>query len=254
MRRMTWVTVPVRLKVVATIVVDMSINDSDEEDLEGSLASNGFAVLSDNRSGHAELEVLVPVRPRRRLILVSQDPDVEVSDHEWDSDTDSIGGASDVEVVDVPAPTLPETPIELEPRIRAFASLDPINFVDQPPGTSDAICPMDVARCVSITNLGCIARNFGRRASEQRLEGHMRVEAALLATEDADFQTCTRRHRLPTEVGRSFEDGHWIELFTESAACAEKVHTQFVGGAINTMTTCLVPRTGGRIVGSQMSS
>ena len=89
---------------------DMSFNDSDEEDVAGSLAGNRFAVLSDNRSVHAELEVPVPVRPRRRLVLVSQDPDVEVSDHEWDPDTDSIGGASDVEVVDVRAPTVPEPP------------------------------------------------------------------------------------------------------------------------------------------------
>ena len=101
----------------------MSFNDSDEEVVAGPLAGNRFAVLSDNRSVHGESEVPVPVRPRRRLVLVSPDPDVEVSDHEWDPDTDSIGGASDVEVVDFPAPTVPETPIELEPRIRAFAEV-----------------------------------------------------------------------------------------------------------------------------------
>ena len=78
----------------------------DEEVVAGSLVGNRFAVLSDNRSVHAESEVPVPVRPRRRLVLVSQDQDVEVSDHQWDPDTDSIGGASDVEVVDFPAPTV----------------------------------------------------------------------------------------------------------------------------------------------------
>ena len=64
----------------------MSFNDSDEEDIAGSLVGNRFAVLSDNRSVHAELEFPVPVRPRRRLVLVSQDLDVKVSDHEWDRD------------------------------------------------------------------------------------------------------------------------------------------------------------------------
>ena len=77
------------VNVVASTVVDMSLNDSDEEGLEGSLASNRFAVSSDNSTEHAELEVSVPVRPRRRLVLVSQNPDAEVSDHEWDRDTDS---------------------------------------------------------------------------------------------------------------------------------------------------------------------
>ena len=87
----------------------------DEEAVAGSLVGNRFAVLSDNRSVHAESEVPVPVRPRRRLVLVSQDQNVEVSDHEWDPDTDSIGGASDVEVVDFPAPTVLETPLSWSP-------------------------------------------------------------------------------------------------------------------------------------------
>ena len=68
---------------------------------------------------------------RRRLVLVSQQ-EVTESDHEWDSDTDSIGGASDVEGVDVVEPTLVEDPIILEGRLRApmrsFASLDAVNL------------------------------------------------------------------------------------------------------------------------------
>ena len=59
---------------------------------------------------------------RRRLVLVSQQ-EVPESDHEWDSDTDSIGGVSDVEV----EPPV-EDPIISEWRLRApvrsFASMD----------------------------------------------------------------------------------------------------------------------------------
>ena len=64
---------------------------------------------------HAELEVAVPVRPR----------DVEV--HEWDPDTDSTGG---VRCGSGRRSRSDSSRIELEPRIRAFASLDPINLVE----------------------------------------------------------------------------------------------------------------------------
>ena len=65
--------------------------DSSED--EGSLLrGNRFAVLGT----HGEL----PDRPRRRLVLVSQQDDHGV-DHEWDSDTDTVGGGSDVDAVDL---------------------------------------------------------------------------------------------------------------------------------------------------------
>ena len=66
-------------------------------------------------------------------MLVSQPHDVErASDHEWDADTDSIPGASDVEVGDVVEPTAEEIPVVIEPRVRAiggaFACLDVVNI------------------------------------------------------------------------------------------------------------------------------
>ena len=68
---------------------------------------------------------------RRRLVLISQQ-EVPESDHEWDSDADRIGGASDVEGVDVVAETPVEDAIILEWRLRApvrsFASLDAVNL------------------------------------------------------------------------------------------------------------------------------
>ena len=71
------------------------------------------------------------VKGAGRLVLISQQ-EVPESDHEWDSDTDRIGGASDVEGVDVVAETPVEDPTILEWRLRApvrsFASLDAVNL------------------------------------------------------------------------------------------------------------------------------
>ena len=66
-------------------------------------------------------------------MLVSQPHDAErASDHEWDADTDSIPGASDVEVGDAVEPTAEEIPVVIEPRVwavgGAFANLDVVNI------------------------------------------------------------------------------------------------------------------------------
>ena len=68
----------------------------------------------------------------------------------------------------------------------------------------------------------------------------VRVEVVPPAAEDASFQTCTRRHRCPTEVGGKAQvfRRRSLDRAPLSAACAEKAHThQFVGSAINTITT-----------------
>ena len=58
----------------------------------------------------------------------------EVREREWDSDTETVGGASDVEVDEVVEPTVAEIPVVMEARvrapIRAFTSLDAVNLVD----------------------------------------------------------------------------------------------------------------------------
>ena len=58
----------------------------------------------------------------------------DVRDREWDSDTESVGGASDVEVSEFVEPTVAENPIVLEATVRAsvraFAILDAVNLVD----------------------------------------------------------------------------------------------------------------------------
>ena len=103
---------------------DPNVVDSSEDE-GSSLRGNRFAVLCT----HGEL----PDRPRRRLVLVSQQDDHGV-DHEWDSDTDTVGGGSDVEVGEILEPTVVETPVAMEPRVRApvraFASLDAVDLSD----------------------------------------------------------------------------------------------------------------------------
>ena len=47
----------------------------------------------------AEREVVPVARPRRRLVLLSQNVDPNPSDHEWDPDTESAEGVSDVRIV-----------------------------------------------------------------------------------------------------------------------------------------------------------
>ena len=96
-------------------------------DLSGSHHSsvNRFAALSDPPS--VEFETRGDAR-RRRLVLISQQQVREESDHEWDPDTDSVGGVSEGEA-DVVAPV---EPINVEARVRSpmrsFASLDVLNF------------------------------------------------------------------------------------------------------------------------------
>ena len=104
-------------------VVDMTVDDSDQEHQPARLIGNRFEVLSDEAS---ESE-----RPRRRLVLI-QNP---ASDHEWDPDTESIGGASEVEVEDVEVESAaPDLPIPVQDRIhgvqRAFATLDVVDLID----------------------------------------------------------------------------------------------------------------------------
>ena len=74
----------------APAFMDMSVDDSYQE-RPARLTGNRFDALSDTAEPSEG-------RPRRRLVLISQNPEPVASDHEWDPDTESIGGASEVEV------------------------------------------------------------------------------------------------------------------------------------------------------------
>ena len=96
------------------------------------MRGNRFAALSEagddgQHSGHRG-------RPpaRRRLVLVSQHGVADSPDHEWDPDTESIEGTSDVEIHDVVEPTVVPEPINMD-RVRApggaFSSLDAVSLI-----------------------------------------------------------------------------------------------------------------------------
>ena len=91
----------------APAFVDMSVDDSDQE-RPISLTGNRIEVLSDTAEPSQG-------RPRRRLVLISQNLG---SDHEWDPDTESIAGASEVEVQDVHVESAPDLPIHGQDRVR----------------------------------------------------------------------------------------------------------------------------------------
>ena len=68
------------------------------------------------------------------MLISQRADDVRDREREWDSDTESVGGASDVEVKEVVETTVAEIPVVMEARVRApvraFASLDAVNLVD----------------------------------------------------------------------------------------------------------------------------
>ena len=81
------------------------------------LQGHRFAFLGEHH-GEADED-----RPRRRLVLVSQQAHHGV-DHDGESDTESLGGASDVEDVgEVLEPTVVETPVPMEVRVRPLPEL-----------------------------------------------------------------------------------------------------------------------------------
>ena len=147
---------------------------------------------------------------RRRLVLVSQQ-EVPESDHEWDSDTDSIGGASDVEGVDVVEPTLVEDPIILEGRLRApvrsFASLDAVNLselFESRPRLMRSV-PYVLRGGFSISHESRFPGDFGRSGGQQRSQDSERLEVALGASKNVALSASSRRHSSSQEVGGQAE-------------------------------------------------
>ena len=88
-------------------------------------------------------------RHRRRMVLISQNPEPTASAKESESDTDSIGGASEVDADDVHLDSVPDVapPRIFGPQL-AFASLDTVNFVEMFSTRAHAFCARDVFRTV----------------------------------------------------------------------------------------------------------
>ena len=93
----------------------MSVNDSDQE-RPVRLTNKRFEVFSDTSEPSQGF-------PRRRLVLLSQNVG---NYHEWDPYTESIAGASEVEVQDVHVESAPDLPIQGQDESVVFNTLSPL--------------------------------------------------------------------------------------------------------------------------------
>ena len=190
------------------------------------LQGNRFAVLGEDED-----------RPRRRLVLVSQQAHQGV-DHDGESDTESLGGASDVEDVgEVLEPTVVETPVPLEVRVRAparaFASLDAVNLTDLFESRAN------VMRSVPHVLRGAF-RMALRVACQEILDGMEANSEARTVRGWKLLMVLPRmllfrpprggvvsRNKLESRV-RQFQEGDWISLLRESVSCADVAHSSVV--------------------------
>ena len=195
------------------------------EDEGSSLRGNRFAVLGE-----------LPDRPRRRLVLVSEQVDHGV-DHEWDSDTDTVAGGSEVEVGEILEPTVVQIPVAMEPRVRApvrvFASLDAVDLSDVFERRAK------VMRSVPHVLKGAF-RMAMRVACQEILEG-MEANSEVRVVRGWKLFLVLPRMMLfrPSRGGtvsrktlesrvRQFQEGDWMSLVRESVSCADVAHNSAV--------------------------
>ena len=191
------------------------------------MSGNRFAVLGED----VELDRLDPVaRPRRRLVLVSQNP--VGSDHEWDPDTESIGGASEVDDGEkVPDQSLFETPIVAEPRVhargRAFASLDSVNLVDtfnDRPRLMQTV-PWVLRGAFRSAIQDALQEIVTGYAANDEVKATRGWKLLLLLPRMILFRPsrggAVPRRKLEARI-TAFQQGAWLELLAEGACCAEK--------------------------------
>ena len=195
-------------------VIDMSVDDSDQES-PVRLTGNRFEALSDIA---ADTDV---ARPRRRLVLISQNLEPSASANEWESDTDSI--VDDViqdSVLDVRSST----------RIRQFRHGEPRWDVLQS-STRHAVCAMGSPRCFQDSSESGHARNFGWHRGKQRVEITRGWKLFLLLPRVILFRPHkggnVPRKQLESRIV-AFQEGRWMELLREGAIAAETAHTHSV--------------------------
>ena len=207
-------------------VVDMS---TDSENEVPQLRGNRFAALGESQEGR-------DVGNRRRLVLISQRAD-DVRDREWDSDTESVGGASDVEVSEVVEPTVAESPVVLEARVRApvraFASLDAVNLVDlfdhrarvmrSVPHVLKGVFRMALRVAFQEIFDGTEANNEARVVRGWKL--FLLLPRMLLFKPPRGG--VVPRKKLESRI-RLFQEGEWLSLLRDSATCSEMAHTSAV--------------------------
>ena len=141
------------------------------------------------------------------MVLASQQQD---ADHEWESDTDSTIGVSDVEVADVIESTPVEVTVVADIGVRSpsrvFASLDVLNL-------SDAFDSRPrLMRCVPWVLRGAFRLPL-RVAPQETVSGvevHSEVSVVLLYRPARGGRVPTKH--LESRI-RQFEHGDWISLF-----------------------------------------
>ena len=201
---------------------------------------NRFSAL-----GEAEAELAQSIegpdaedRPRKRLVLVSQHSDDRRGhDREWDSDTDTVGGTSDVEVTDVVAPTVEEAPVPMDVRVwapvRAFTSLDAINLTH--------LFEHGARLMQSVPHVIRGAFRMALRVACQEILDGMEANSEVRTVRGWKLLLLLPRMMLfrPNRGGpvsrkklesrvRQFQEGDWISLLRESVACAEAAHISSV--------------------------
>ena len=168
---------------------------------------------------------------------MSQNHDTAASDHEWDPDTESIGGVSDVEEEDVPEQSIIETPIVAEPRIqamaRAFASLDSVNLLEcfnHRPRSMQSV-PWLMRGAFRSAVQEALSEIVAGAAADDEVKEKRGWKLLLLLPRMILFRPSRGgtipRKKLEARI-ELFQQGLWLELLREGATCAERAHTQSV--------------------------
>ena len=166
-------------------------------------------------------------RPSAKTIGVEQvDHGV---DNEWDSDTDIVAGGSEVEVGEILEPTVVQTSVAMEPRVRApvrvFASFDAVDFSDLFERRAK------VMRSVPHVLKGAfrMALRVACQEIQEELEANTEVRVVrgwklfLVLPRMMLFRPSrggVSRKKLESRV-RQFQEGDWMSLLRESVSCAD---------------------------------
>ena len=199
---------------------------ADSSDGHAGMAENRFAALQDPAGVENEAR---GETQRTRLVLNFQQEGREESDHEWDPDTDSLGGVSEGEVEDVAVPA--SEPIDAEARVRAparsFASLDVLNLSELFEGRPRLMRSVPhilrggfrlALRVVFQEILAGVETNSEARAV--RGWKLLLVLPRMLLWRPPRGGTVSRK-KLEARI-RQFQEGDWISLLRQSTVASEQ--------------------------------
>ena len=147
------------------------------------------------------------------------------SDHEWDPDTESTGGASEVEVEDVHVESVPDLPIPAQDRVHGVQHA----FV-----TLDIVKRARVMQSVPWVNRGAFRAAVtvamqeilaGTEANSELRRGEVAFTLMILFRPPRGGNVSRKKLESPTVASH---DGRWMELLREGPVAAGTAHTQSV--------------------------